>query len=791
MTAIDIARLGFAVATAALKEGKAALDALVPSARRAEQATDSLNQSTQRADSAVRQAAAGTSGFGTRLAWFAGMIRNGNNGVLSFAQGLNTVPGAAARATSSLDRLGKSASDNINRMQATPGNIAAQFQDIGVTAAGGMSPMLIALQQGTQLSAALAGGLGNLGAAFKQLFGVTTLLTIGLVAVAAALIQSVDWTKAAASAMEWLASVMVEAAPYAVALAAGLLLINAPAILTGVVALTKAMYGLAAGLLAVIGIPALIVIGLVAIVAAAVHFRDELTQYLGFDIVKVVQDSVNWIIGTFVGGYNGIKAAWSKLPAAIGDLTIQAANATLAAIDGMVNGTITRINGLTKQLPFGIGENIQMGSVKFGRQDNPYAGAAAEVGQMVTASVQAARQVDYVGKGIKLARDYAKQGADYLRSWAKDLRAGDPEKGKKDKAGPKGGKTEAEKWADLLTGADKTMRSLEQAGAQIGLYGQQLAQLKYEQDLFNKAEDAGIKLTAEMTAELKKRAAEMGAKDESNRHRAFMENMIEEADMLQAQLARERGAIGLTGEAAIQYAFVTERLLAAKRAHIELSPMEVAAINAAGAAYAQQRAEIDATTAAAKRQEEQLKFLKDTVKGVFTEWVNSVRQGQNAFSALADAVLNALNKIIDRALNSALDAALDAILPSGTKLFAKGGVFSNDNEVTAFAKGGVVSSPTTFKFAKGTGLMGEAGPEAIMPLKRGADGALGVQMHGKGGGAPSAPVVTVTNHYAISGAVSSAEIVQSIQQSAEQTKNDVLRALPGALAEYQRDGTTG
>jgi tape measure domain-containing protein len=64
---------------------------------------------------------------------------------------------------------------------------------------------------------------------------------------------------------------------------------------------------------------------------------------------------------------------------------------------------------------------------------------------------------------------------------------------------------------------------------------------------------------------------------------------------------------------------------------------------------------------------------------------------------------------------------------------AKGGTFANG--IATFARGGtfsnsIVSSPTLFKFADGgttrTGLMGEAGPEAIMPLKRGADGKLGV-----------------------------------------------------------------
>lgn len=67
--------------------------------------------------------------------------------------------------------------------------------------------------------------------------------------------------------------------------------------------------------------------------------------------------------------------------------------------------------------------------------------------------------------------------------------------------------------------------------------------------------------------------------------------------------------------------------------------------------------------------------------------------------------------------------------------FAKGGVF--DGGLQPFASGGVVNSATFFKFASGggfkNGLMGEAGPEAILPLKRGSDGKLGVSMNGSGG----------------------------------------------------------
>ncbi|MFW2587550.1 phage tail tape measure protein [Sagittula sp. SSi028] len=63
--------------------------------------------------------------------------------------------------------------------------------------------------------------------------------------------------------------------------------------------------------------------------------------------------------------------------------------------------------------------------------------------------------------------------------------------------------------------------------------------------------------------------------------------------------------------------------------------------------------------------------------------------------------------------------------------FAQGASFAQ-GRVMPFANGGVVSGPVSFPMRGGTGLMGEAGPEAIMPLTRGADGKLGVRAAGGG-----------------------------------------------------------
>jgi hypothetical protein len=71
--------------------------------------------------------------------------------------------------------------------------------------------------------------------------------------------------------------------------------------------------------------------------------------------------------------------------------------------------------------------------------------------------------------------------------------------------------------------------------------------------------------------------------------------------------------------------------------------------------------------------------------------------------------------------------------------FAKGGVFANDN-IVPFANGGIVSRATMFPMNNGIGQMGEAGPEAIIPLSRGSDGKLGVS----GGGTTVNQTINVT-----------------------------------------------
>ncbi len=101
---------------------------------------------------------------------------------------------------------------------------------------------------------------------------------------------------------------------------------------------------------------------------------------------------------------------------------------------------------------------------------------------------------------------------------------------------------------------------------------------------------------------------------------------------------------------------------------------------------------------------------------------------------LADIALAAALKPVEAGIGDAIGALLGGLgklLP-----FAAGGVLG-DGLVRPFAAGGVIAAPTYFPLARGIGLAGEAGPEAILPLMRGADGSLGVRAAGGGGGAIS------------------------------------------------------
>ncbi|MFP2305449.1 phage tail tape measure protein [Citrobacter braakii] len=130
---------------------------------------------------------------------------------------------------------------------------------------------------------------------------------------------------------------------------------------------------------------------------------------------------------------------------------------------------------------------------------------------------------------------------------------------------------------------------------------------------------------------------------------------------------------------------------------------------------------------------------------------------------------------------------------SGLTLNAKGGVYESA-DLSSFS-GSIVSSPTMFAFAKGAGLMGEAGPEAIMPLTRTADGTLGIRAVDDAvskvnpeGGSPGGVIVQQTNHFNISGN-GDAALKQAMEQaSAKGAREGAKQGYQQMLKDFQTRG---
>jgi phage-related minor tail protein len=104
----------------------------------------------------------------------------------------------------------------------------------------------------------------------------------------------------------------------------------------------------------------------------------------------------------------------------------------------------------------------------------------------------------------------------------------------------------------------------------------------------------------------------------------------------------------------------------------------------------------------------------------------------DVFKSLALNISNLALKATLQPLTSGLASMFQGMI-GGAMPFAKGGVIQQGTPVP-FASGGVIASPISFPLAGGaSGLAGEKGPEAIMPLTRGPDGRLGVAAAGGGG----------------------------------------------------------
>ena len=123
------------------------------------------------------------------------------------------------------------------------------------------------------------------------------------------------------------------------------------------------------------------------------------------------------------------------------------------------------------------------------------------------------------------------------------------------------------------------------------------------------------------------------------------------------------------------------------------------------------------------------KGIGDSIQNGVVDALTAAVDGTKSLAEVASATLKDIGSMFLRLGVSQLFNLAGGSGGILGKLFGseKGNIIAQ-NKIVPFAKGGIVGEPTIFPLANGTGLMGEAGPEAIMPLKRGPGGRLGVEV---------------------------------------------------------------
>lgn len=260
---------------------------------------------------------------------------------------------------------------------------------------------------------------------------------------------------------------------------------------------------------------------------------------------------------------------------------------------------------------------------------------------------------------------------------------------------------------------------------------------------------------------------------------------------MNAQYEALRGSIGATEREQASLNEQARLYQEYARAGITVTPQMAAEIAKLGGGYGEAAERLRLFNFERKQADEWRSFEAEATKGLAHDVVASLRQGENGWKAFGNAAVNALNRIADKAIDSVFDrifmmgggggglfgglfsGLFSGFGPASGAIFADGAAFSS-GRVIPFANGDVLSRPTVFPMAGGNvGLMGEAGPEAIMPLGRGRDGKLGVRMAGGGGG------LSVNNHITVNGDAS-AETIDALRAE--------LRASEARMAAMMRGG---
>jgi len=277
----------------------------------------------------------------------------------------------------------------------------------------------------------------------------------------------------------------------------------------------------------------------------------------------------------------------------------------------------------------------------------------------------------------------------------------------------------ANPYRDILKSADDRIKQMRLELSLMGQVGEAADTLRNYQELLSRATDKGRTVGEKQKKELHDRAAQMAALEQATKAAKIQQDLLFESQQM-FRSSTEQDVFGTLRDAGIDYA------------------------SAAGQAIAAQI-----------RLNDQLRESRELAGDFVSTFFDGLKNGESVWKSFGDAALSVLDKIADKLLNEVLDAVFQVVaagnsgggsgglfgflgslfggssnvFPGGGSLNSFGGLYANGG---VFEKGisgysnTVVDRPTRFRFASGAGLMGEAGPEGILPLRRNSAGQLGV-----------------------------------------------------------------
>lgn len=547
---------------------------------------------------------------------------------------LDKLAGAAVRAEAGVDRLSAAAVRThaaTSQMAVNSANVAAQLQDVFVSAQMGMNPLTVALQQGTQLSAALgAGGLKGtvsaLSAAFASVISPVSLLTIGLIGLGTFGLQAlgglVHETETATEALDRHGDELSK-------------------IVAGYDQAEDAIDDF---------------------IATAQRLPREAVQIeLGASFKEMAKEAAQFEAQARQFGPI-FSASLNSTDQDLGRLLTSFTEGRTTAQDMVVE--LTRLS------------HVDMGPLGFFMKNM--------VGDLLEGAKQTAALYNaYIGLQHAAAGTAWNGGiAMALNSMVESQRSAEAHRVELDAINAK---TPAQ-LADIARRRER-----------LKLVDEEITEALREQ----KVREAGEIAFAQATARGGAGADRWGNSVESFRQRiAQQQTEIGLIGQSTFEIERQRAALDLLGEA--------------KRAGIPITASLTESINQMATEYASATVELERTTEAQRRQNEEMEFYKSTFRSFFADIKSNLREGATGWEAFADAGASALDRIADRALGMAADGIFDMIF-GAIMGGITGGVGGSWNIPTTYQPGGFFPG-----FASGTtsapgGLawVGEEGPELV------------------------------------------------------------------------------